>query len=154
VSSTTWSATTPPLAGVAGSVVLALGALCIIHAALTLVLAGAAWGLSAYACMGLAVLLAALRAFKHWRRKAYILHWDAGRACFRMHPDFPELALTHVWRGPGWVTLRLQPSLSTGPALHLVVWKSSIPAPLWSHLALCVHAGALGKNGHQNKENP
>lgn len=134
--------------------VLALGVTCIVHTALTLALAGAAWGPSAYTCMGLAVLLALLRAFKAGRRKAYVLHWDAGRAYFCIPPDFPELLLTHVWRGPGWVTLRLRPSVSAGPTLHLVVWKSSIPAPLWSQLALCVHAGALGKNGRQNKENP
>jgi len=143
-----------PLAGVAGPVVLVLGVLCIAHAAITLALAGAAWNLPAHACLGLAAALAVSRLLRERRRMVHTLRWDNGRACFRIHPNAPELALTHMWQGPGWVTLKLRPRLASGPVLHLAVWKSAIPAPLWSRLALCAQAGALWEAGHQNKENP
>lgn len=142
------------MAGVARAALLTLGTLCIVHAAVTLALRGASWNLSAYSCLLLAVLLLVFRLVREGGCGARTLYWDRAATGFRMDALPGIMELTHVWRGPAWVTLRLQPRAEPGPFVHVVVWKSAVPAPLWSELALYTQASAFRGNGHQNKEAP
>lgn len=150
----TWSTEATPLARVAGAVVHILGLLCIVHAAVTLALGGAAWNLPATFCLGLGALLGLLQALRRARRAPHTLVWDAVRGCFVMSGRPQGMALIHAWHGSGWMTLRLRPLDAGGPAYHAIIWKSAVPAPLWSELALRVEAGRSGGTRHQNKENP
>lgn len=148
-----WSTRATPLAGIAGPAVFTLGLFCLVHAAVTLALGGAAWHLPAYACMALAALLAAVRLVRARRRFAGMLRQDAdGR--FRLSQKPGVWTLTRVWRAPAWVTLRLQPETAGGRAIHVVVWKSAVPPPLWTELALRIQTRAPRRDSHQNKENP
>lgn len=154
MSTATWSTNATPLVRVGGAVVHILGLSCIVHAAVTLALGGAAWNLPAHACMGLAGLLAMLHLHRLSRHPTHPLHWDAAAGGFRVAGRSGPMALVHAWHGAGWMTLRLRPHDSMGPAIHMVVWKSATPAPLWSELALRIEAGPGGEGRHQNKENP
>ena len=147
-----WSTKATPLAGVAEAVVFTLGVFCIVHAAITLALGGAAWNLPAYACLLLTALLAVVRLMR--RRTAHALRWDAIGGSFRIADVPGGLVLTRVWYGAGWVTLGLRPAEAPGRMLHLVIWKSTIPAPLWNELVLRTQAHPLREASHQNKENP
>ena len=149
----TWSTKATPMASVAGAAVLTLGIFCIVHAAVTLALGGAAWNAPAYACLLLAACLVARRLHREHRRGACTLYWDAAEGALRITAVAGRLELTHAWHGVGWVTLELRPQVPSGRAVRLVVWKSAIPAPLWSELALRIQAGPAGSS-HQNKENP
>lgn len=150
----TWPTKATPLAGVAGPAVHSLGVLCVVHAAITLALWGAAWGFCAYACMGLAALLCALRLRHIGRDPHSVLLFDPSDGLFRIRGSATPLTLTHAWHGPGWMTLRLRPRDIVVPAIHLVIWKSAVPAPFWSELALRAEAGLSRAIRHQNKENP
>lgn len=149
-----WSTQATPLAGVAGAAVLTLGAACIVYTAITLALGGAAWSLAAWFCLFGTGLLVALRLARERRRVVHLLHWDPGSGCFRSSQHPGELVLTHIWRGPAWVTLRLHSQAPHQGPMHLVIWKSAVPPPLWSELALRIQAQPCCRGGHQNKENP
>ncbi|MFT0850695.1 hypothetical protein VRY85_07920 [Achromobacter sp. F4_2707] len=150
----TWSTQATPLASVAGAVVLTLGAFSIVFAALTLALGGAPWSFSAYACLALTAVWVALRLHRAYHHKAYNLSRCPGGTGFFVQGVAERLELAYVWQGPGWVTLGLRYQAPPHRVLRLVIWKSAIPAPLWSELALCIEAGPLQENSHQNKENP
>lgn len=151
--STAWSTQAAPLAGIAGAAVFSLGVVCIVHAAVTLALGGAAWNLPAYACMALAALLAVVHSVRAHHRHSGTLYRDADGG-YRLSGHAGVLALVRVWLGPAWVTLRLKPQALHDRPVHVVLWKSAIPSPLWSELVLQVQAGPPRRNRHQNKENP
>lgn len=150
----TWSTQATPLAAVAGAVVLTLGAFSLVFAALTLALGAAPWNLPAYACLVLTACLVVLRLRREHRLQACFLSWRPDGAGFRIAGMAGPLELQRVWQGPGWVTLGLRHQGPSDRVLRLVVWKSNIPAPLWSELALRIQAGPFRGNSHQNKENP
>lgn len=152
----TWSTKAAPMAAAVGSVVLILGLLCIVHAALTVALGGRAWNASAYLCMIFALVLAGLRVRRGRTRAVRRLSWDAAGACFRLSSFHGELVLSRVWYGLGWVTLGLRARTPTGEGKlrHVVIWKSAIPAPLWNELALRIHAAPERAKRQENKENP
>jgi len=150
----TWSTRATPLAAVAGAVVLTLGAFSIVFAALTLALGGAKWNIPAYACLALTACLVVLRLGREHRRNTFCLSWCPEDAGFRVAGLPGRLDVLRVWQGPGWVTLGLRHQAAAKREWRLVVWKSTIPAPLWSELALRIEAGPLRGKRHQNKENP
>lgn len=134
--------------------VLTLGAFSMVFTALTLAFGGAPWNLPAYACLVLTAAGVAVRLRREHHRKSYNLSRCSGGAGFFVQGVAERLELAHVWQGPGWVTLGLRHAAPSNRVLRLVIWKSAIPAPLWSELALRIEAGPLRENSHQNKENP
>lgn len=152
--SAAWSTQATPLSSVAGAVMFTLGTFSIVIAALTLASGGAAWNLPAYACLALAACLVLVRLYRERHRSALLLSWNPAEGGFCVAGLSGNPVLTRVWSGPGWVTLGLSHQAPSNRAVRLVVWKSAIPAPLWSELALRIEAAQLHGNGHQNKENP
>jgi hypothetical protein len=151
----TWSTKAAPAGVVGGSVALVLGMLSIVHAAVTLALGGAAWNFPALACMALAAVLAALRVRRLLRNTACTLQWDPSRG-FHVSGVATDLRLERVWRGPAWLTLGLRTADADGGAIiRHVIWKSAMPAPLWSELALRIQSEAAREDPHppQNKDN-
>lgn len=149
-----WFAKATPIASVAGAVVLALGIVSIVHAAITLALQGAAWNFFAYACLSLAGVLALSRLRAVLRRTGTLVFWDTGAGAFRVAGVREPLTLHRAWRGAAWVTLELRPQAPRGRTQQLVIWKSAMPAPLWNELVLRVQAARSVGNSHQNKERP
>lgn len=149
-----WSTHAAPLAGVVGAVVLTLGVFSLVTAAVTLALGGAAWNLPAYACLVLAACLVALRLYRDCRQAVQTLNWDPAQREFRLAGTTDRLTLLRVGSGPAWVTLVFHAHSAPGRLVRLVLWKSVIPAPSWSELALCIEAVQVRGECHQNKENP
>lgn len=150
----TWSTEATPLARIAGAVVFTLGAFSVVSAAL--LLAGGRYLAypAALACLFLTAVFAVLYVRRIHRRLPVFLSWCARSESFFVAGMSVPLELLRVWHGPGWVTLGLRHPATPHKVIRLVVWKSAVPAPLWSELALCLEVGARRRNGYENKENP
>lgn len=148
----TWSTRASPGASVAEALVLTLGVFSIVVAAIRLIL-GNDWHPVATAILLLAALLVWLRLRRSRLRPPIFLSWCPTNCNFRVAGRSDGLHLVHVWQGPGWVTLGLRPDEDPRRVMHMVVWKSAVPAPLWSELILLVETSLQRRNSHQNKEN-
>lgn len=149
----TWSTQATPLVALAGAVVLALGCYSIVYAALLFLLGDSPWGLPAYACLALTACLIVLRLCREQVRHRKVLAWSSRNGGFHVVGMSHLLDLERVWQGPGWVTLGLRAQAPSNRVFHLVVWKNTVPAPLWSELVLRIEAGRRCGESHQNKEN-
>src|SRR5690606_5972969 len=150
----TWSTKATPLAVVAEAVVLTLGVFSLVLTAERLALGEASWHPAATVILLLAACLVALRLYRRRLASPSSVSWCPRSRGFCVAGIPGVMALVHVWRGPGWVTLGLRHEATPGRVLQMVVWKSAIPAPLWSELVLRLETGLQRGSSHQNKENP
>ncbi|HLT99227.1 MAG TPA: hypothetical protein VKZ70_05765 [Burkholderiaceae bacterium] len=149
----TWSTRSTPGARIAEVLLLTLGVFSIVVAAIRLTL-GPEWHPAATAILSLAALFVGLRLHRSRLSSPLSLSWCPAACNFRVAGRSDGLHLVRVWQGPGWVTLGLRPDAEPQRVLYLVVWKSAVPAPLWSELILLIETSLQRRISHQNKENP
>lgn len=133
--------------------VFTLGCFSIVYAALVFLQGSSPWSWLAYACLLLTASLILLRLRREHRRQREVLAWNSRSGRFSIVGLDHRLDLARVWQGPGWVTLGLRAQAPSNRVLYLVVWKATVPAPLWSELVLRIEAGRRWGGSHQNKEN-
>lgn len=143
-----------PLIRVAAAVVLTLGVCSLLWAALVLASGGNVSLPLAALPVALTFFFLAFRLRREWRESPSLLSWSCDPAGFHVAGVQGVAELVHVWRGPAWVTLALRYQAKPHRLERFVIWKSAVPAPLWSELALRLESGSLRGNRKQNKENP
>ena len=141
----TWSTEATSLARVAELVVLTLGSFSLVSAALLLTLGREFSRPAALFCLALTAVFVVLRIRRMRRRHPFLLSWCSHTKGFLLAGMPGTLQLLRVWQGLGWVTLGLRHPAAPHKVLRLVVWKSAVPAPLWSELVLRIEECAAGE---------